>query len=43
MILVIAIAASAVWLITELKKTSMTKNEWFVKRTGASYKKMMIN
>jgi hypothetical protein len=43
MVLVIAIAASAVWLIAELKRTSMAKNDWFVKRTGGSYKKMMIN
>jgi hypothetical protein len=43
MVLVIAIAACAVWLIAGLKRTSMVKNEWLVKRSSGSYKKMMIN
>lgn len=43
MILVIAITTCAIWLIAQLKKSAIAKNDWFVKRTGEGFKKMMIN
>lgn len=43
MVLVIAIVACAIWLITQLKSTSMAKNEWFVKRSGGNFKKMIVH
>lgn len=42
-ILVVFTVACAVWLISELKKSPIAKNEWFVKRTGNDFKKVVIH
>ncbi len=43
MILVVAITSYAVWLIAQLKRSAIAKNDWFVKRSSESFKKIMIN
>ena len=43
MILVIAIAICAIWLIAQLKTSVSNKNDWFVKRNNEGLKKVMIN
>jgi len=42
MILVVFTFACAVWLISELRKSSM-KNEWFVKRSRNNFKRIVIH
>jgi len=43
MILVIFTVACAVWLISELKKSSIANNQWFVKRNREDFKKVVIH
>ena len=43
MILVIFTVACAVWLISELRKSSIANNQWFVKRNREDFKKVVIH
>ena len=43
MILVIFTFACAVWLISELRKSSIANNQWFVKRNREDFKKVVIH
>ncbi|MBE9463387.1 hypothetical protein IEE83_15990 [Dyadobacter sp. UP-52] len=43
MILVIAITTGAIWLIAQLKRSTVAKNDWFEKRNTEGFKKMIIN
>jgi hypothetical protein len=42
-IFVVFTVAVAVWLISELRKNSMAKHAWFVKRNGDNFKKIVIH
>ena len=42
MVLVVFTVVCAVWLISELKKSTIAKQEWFVKRSGRDFKKIVI-
>jgi len=43
MILVIFTVACAVWLISELRKSSIANNQWFAKQDRGNFKKVVIH
>lgn len=43
MILVVFTVVCAVWLISALKKSTIAKHEWFVKRNERDFKKIVIH
>jgi len=43
MILVVFTISCAIWLISELKKTTMQNRNWFVKRNSGNYRKVVIH